>query len=152
MRVSTTVINTITLGMMTGCISSCNLTETGSAMTEGNGLHGRKRIPSFQNHPSYAINRMIQNKVSIEPRIVDGTYVSPPDKYSFMGALRPFFPFDEYHSTSYESICSTIRTIPHCWWFDFLIIGTACGATLITRTIVLSAGIFSIFTSLVCGM
>jgi len=63
------------------------------------------------NHPlSYAMNR---NKVSIEPRIVNGIYVSPPEKYSFMGALRPFLPLDVYHSKSYGSICFIIILTIH---------------------------------------
>ena len=122
MRVSTnTPVLNHKLTILTGIIvmmKACSgfLTNTGTShissnemTTESKDLHDWR---FHQNHPlSHAMNR---NKVSIEPRIVNGTNVSPPDKYSFMGALRPFFPFDEYHSTSYESICSTIRTIPHC--------------------------------------
>jgi len=106
--------------MMTAC--SGFLVETGTShsvsnemMTkEGkvNGFHNwrfhQNHLPSYpQNHHplSHAMNR---NKVSIEPRIVNGTNVNPPDKYSFMGALRVLAPLDEFHSTSYGRICSTI--------------------------------------------
>ena len=84
-----------------------------------NGFHNwrfhQNHLPSYpQNHHplSHAMNR---NKVSIEPRIVNGINVNPPDKYSFMGALRILEPLDEFHSTSYIYIymlyCYTIHIL-----------------------------------------
>ena len=112
MRVSTNtpVLNhklTILMGitmMMTAC--SGFLTDIGTSHISSNEMSTESKLSEqrfHQNHHplSHAMNR---NKVSIEPRIVNGIYVNPPDKYSFMGALRRLEPLDEFHSTSCRNI------------------------------------------------
>ena len=118
MRVSTnTPVLNHTLTILMGIIvmmKACSgfLTDT---VTMESKL-SEQRYPQNHHPLSHAMNR---NKVSIEPRIVNGIYVNPPDKYSFMGALRIIEPLDELHSTSCRYICIYIYML-YCYTIRLL--------------------------------
>ena len=105
--------------MMKAC--SGFLTDAGTSHIGSNELTTESKLSDkrfHQNHPlSHAMNR---KKVSIEPRIVNGTNVNPPDKYSFMGALRTFEPLDVNHCTLYRSICFIVILFIYLMIDDFI--------------------------------